>query len=55
MLAGFEAVISHLVVEEFKIPRVHAPALLPLPLSSLLSLMYAAKEVRRILMPNDLF
>ena len=52
MLAGVEAVISHLVVKEFKIPCAHAPALAPLPLSSLLSPRSAAEEVRRILMAN---
>ncbi|KAI3511987.1 hypothetical protein L1887_19149 [Cichorium endivia] len=29
LLAGVEAIISHLVVKNFKIPCAHAPALLP--------------------------
>ena len=29
LLAGVEAIISHLVVKEFKIPSGHAPAVLP--------------------------
>ncbi|KAL2552481.1 Uncharacterized protein Fot_06100 [Forsythia ovata] len=33
LLAGEEAVISHLVAKNYGIPCAHAPALLPLPLS----------------------
>lgn len=45
ILAGVEAVISHLVVKEFQIPCAHAPALSPLPLTSSLSPKSAAEEV----------
>ncbi|CAN6453575.1 unnamed protein product [Victoria cruziana] len=44
ILAGVEAVISHLVVEMFCIPCAHAPALLPLPLDSSLCPKSAAEE-----------
>ncbi len=46
LLAGVEAVISHLVVKEFQIPCAHAPALSPLPLSLSLCPKSAAEEVR---------
>lgn len=45
LLAGVEAVISHLVVKQFGIPCAHAPALLPFPLSPSLSPKSAAEEV----------
>jgi hypothetical protein len=44
-LAGAEAVISHLIVREFKIPAAHAPALAPLPLDPTLSPKSAAEEL----------
>lgn len=46
LLAGVEAVISHLVVQEFRIPCAHAPALSSLPLSLSLCPKSAAEEVR---------
>ena len=45
LLAGVEAIISHLIVKEFKIPAAHAPAVLPPPLSPLVSPRSAAEEV----------
>ena len=45
LLAGAEAVISHLVVRTFKIPCAHAPALAPLPLDTEVSPRSAAEEV----------
>lgn len=47
VLAGVEAIISHLVVKEFQIPCAHAPALSPLPLSKSLCPKSAAEEVSR--------
>ncbi|XP_020966767.1 uncharacterized protein LOC107619222 isoform X2 [Arachis ipaensis] len=44
LLAGVEAVISHLVVKEFKIPCAHAPAMSPLTMSLSLSPKSAAEE-----------
>ncbi|KAF7034462.1 hypothetical protein CFC21_045491 [Triticum aestivum] len=44
LLAGVEAIISHLIVKEFKIPAAHAPAVLPLPLSPSVSPRSAAEE-----------
>lgn len=49
ILAGVEAIISHLVVKEFQIPCAHAPALFPLPLTSSLSPKSAAEEVCEVL------
>ncbi|KAK1279621.1 hypothetical protein QJS04_geneDACA003007 [Acorus gramineus] len=51
ILAGVEAVISHLVVREFQIPCAHAPALLPLPLSSSLCPRSAAEEIGYTFLP----
>eukprot|EP00262_Sarcandra_glabra_P005109 TRINITY_DN16419_c0_g1_i1.p1 TRINITY_DN16419_c0_g1~~TRINITY_DN16419_c0_g1_i1.p1 ORF type:complete len:427 (+),score=49.38 TRINITY_DN16419_c0_g1_i1:170-1450(+) len=51
LLAGVEAVISHLVVKEFQIPCAHAPALLPLPLSSSLCPRSAAEEIGYTFLP----
>lgn len=48
LLAGVEAVISHLVVKEFKIPCAHAPAMSPLPMSLSLSPKSAAEEVGKL-------
>lgn len=45
VVAGVEAIISHLVVKEFQIPCAHAPALLPPPLTRSLSPRSAAEEV----------
>lgn len=44
-LAGAEAVISHLIVRNFKIPCAHAPALSPLPVDPNLSPKAAAEEL----------
>ncbi|EYU22304.1 hypothetical protein MIMGU_mgv1a005518mg [Erythranthe guttata] len=51
VLAGVEAVISHLVVEKFKIPCAHAPALLPFPLSPSLCPKSAAEEIGYTFLP----
>ncbi|OMO60563.1 hypothetical protein CCACVL1_24040 [Corchorus capsularis] len=51
ILAGVEAVISHLVVKEFQIPCAHAPALSPLPLTSSLSPKSAAEEIGYTFLP----
>lgn len=48
LLAGVEAVISHMVVKNFGIPCAHAPALSPMPLSTLVSPKAAAEEVSDI-------
>lgn len=45
VLAGVEAVISHMVVKEFQIPCAHAPALAPLPFDPSISPRSAAEEV----------
>lgn len=55
LLAGVEAIISHLIVKEFRIPCAHAPALLPLPMSPSLSPRSAAEEVSKIFTLHDLF
>ncbi|GJN05907.1 hypothetical protein PR202_ga23582 [Eleusine coracana subsp. coracana] len=44
LLAGVEAIISHLIVKEFKIPAAHAPAVLPQLLSPLVCPQSAAEE-----------
>lgn len=49
LLAGVEAVISHLVVQKFGIPCAHAPAVLPYPLCPSLHPKSAAEEVCSIL------
>ncbi|XP_073000178.1 uncharacterized protein [Typha latifolia] len=51
LLAGLEAIISHLIVKEFKIPSAHAPALLPLHPSTLLSPKSAAEEIGYTFLP----
>ncbi|KAL5722002.1 hypothetical protein ACHQM5_005573 [Ranunculus cassubicifolius] len=51
LLAGVEAVISHLVVKEFQIPCAHAPAMSPLPISSSLSPRSAAEEIGYTFLP----
>lgn len=50
-LAGAEAVISHLVVRQFRIPAAHAPALSPLPLDPSLSPKSAAEEMGYTFLP----
>ena len=50
-LAGAEAVISHLVVQTFRLPCAHAPALLPLPLDSSVSPRSAAEEIGYTFLP----
>jgi hypothetical protein len=50
-LAGAEAVISHLLVREFKIPCAHAPALSPLPLDINISPRSAAEELGYTFLP----
>ncbi len=50
-LAGAEAVISHLLVREFKIPCAHAPALSPLPLDINISPKAAAEELGFTFLP----
>lgn len=51
LLAGAEAVISHLVVARFQIPCAHAPALMPLPLDPNLSPRSAAEELGYTFLP----
>ncbi|XP_050272134.1 uncharacterized protein LOC126715527 isoform X2 [Quercus robur] len=51
LLAGVEAVISHLVVQEFRIPCAHAPALSSLPLSLSLCPKSAAEELGHTFLP----
>ncbi|KAG4116184.1 hypothetical protein ERO13_D12G153900v2 [Gossypium hirsutum] len=51
ILAGVEAIISHLVVKEFQIPCAHAPAVSPLPLTSSLSPKSAAEEIGYTFLP----
>lgn len=49
LLAGEEAVMSHLVVKEFQIPCVHAAALSPLPLTQFLCPKSTAEEVCKLI------
>lgn len=44
-IAGAEAVISHLIVRQFRIPCAHAPALTPLPVDASLAPRSAAEEL----------
>lgn len=53
-LAGVEAVISHMVVETFRIPCAHAPALSPLPLDPTVSPRSAAEEIGYTFLPSVL-
>lgn len=53
-LAGAEAVISHLVVQQFRIPCAHAPALSPLPLDPHLNPRAAAEELGYTFLPSVL-
>lgn len=50
-LAGAEAVISHLIVRQFRVPAAHAPALSPLPLDPRLSPKSAAEEIGYTFLP----
>ncbi len=50
-LAGAEAIISHLIVRQFKIPCAHAPALMPLPLDPSISPRSAAEELGFTFLP----
>jgi hypothetical protein len=50
-LAGVEAVISHAIVRQFKIPCAHAPALLPLPIDPNISPRSAAEELGYTFLP----
>lgn len=50
-LAGAEAVISHLIVREFRIPCAHAPALSPLPLDINISPRSSAEELGYTFLP----
>ncbi|KAD7116586.1 hypothetical protein R6Q59_006648 [Mikania micrantha] len=51
LLAGVEAIISHLVVKNFRIPCAHAPALLPPPLTQSLCPKSAAEELGYTFLP----
>ncbi|BAQ66076.1 DUF3326 domain-containing protein [Geminocystis sp. NIES-3709] len=51
VLAGAEAVISHLLVREFQIPCAHAPALSPLPLDISISPRSTAEELGYTFLP----
>jgi len=51
LVAGAEAVISHLVVRTFGVPCAHAPALSPLPLDSRVSPKAAAEEIGYTFLP----
>jgi hypothetical protein len=50
-LAGAEAVISHLIVRQFRIPCAHAPALSPLPIDPAISPRSAAEELGYTFLP----
>lgn len=50
-LAGAEAVISHLLVRQFRVPCAHAPALSPLPLDPEISPRSAAEELGYTFLP----
>ena len=50
-LAGAEAVISHLIVRNFKVPAAHAPALMPLPVDADVSPRAAAEELGYTFLP----
>ncbi|KAL3336853.1 hypothetical protein AABB24_029501 [Solanum stoloniferum] len=51
LLAGVEAVISHLVVKNFQIPCAHAPAVLPPPLNMAACPKSAAEEIGFTFLP----
>ncbi|ELS00372.1 Protein of unknown function (DUF3326) [Xenococcus sp. PCC 7305] len=50
-LAGAEAVISHLIVRQFKIPAAHAPALSPIPVDPNVAPRAAAEELGYTFLP----
>ena len=50
-IAGAEAVISHLIVRQFKIPAAHAPALQPLPVDGSVAPKAAAEELGYTFLP----
>jgi Protein of unknown function (DUF3326) len=50
-LAGAEAVISHSIVREFRVPCAHAPALSPLPIDPAISPRSAAEELGYTFLP----
>ncbi len=54
LIAGAEAVISHLIVREFEVPCAHAPAFLPPPLDINLSPRSAAEEIGYTFLPSVL-
>ncbi|CAI5464588.1 unnamed protein product [Closterium sp. Yama58-4] len=51
VLAGVEAVISHLIVHRFQLPAAHAPALAPLPLLPSIAPRSAAEEIGHTFLP----
>ncbi len=50
-LAGAEAIISHLLVQHFRVPCAHAPALSPLPLDPTISPKSTAEEIGHTFLP----
>ena len=54
LIAGAEAIISHLVVRTFQIPCAHSPALSPLPPDPNLSPRAAAEELGYTFLPSVL-
>ncbi|KAL3689116.1 hypothetical protein R1sor_015425 [Riccia sorocarpa] len=51
VLAGVEAIISHMVVKEFRVPCAHAPALALLPFDHTISPRSAAEEIGFTFLP----
>ena len=54
LIAGAEAVISHLIVREFQIPCAHSPTFSPSPLDGNLSPRSAAEELGYTFLPSVL-
>lgn len=54
LIAGAEAVISHLIVREFQIPCAHSPIFSPPPLDANLSPRSAAEEIGYTFLPSVL-
>lgn len=54
LIAGAEAVISHLIVREFEIPCAHSPTFSPPPLNGNLSPRSAAEELGYTFLPSVL-
>ncbi len=54
LIAGAEAVISHLIVREFQIPCAHSPTFSPPPLDANLSPRSAAEELGYTFLPSVL-